>query len=64
MPQVTLKGFRCERCQHEWLPRTARKPTICPRCKSPYWDRKRERKRTDTPACHSKRVPPAGKEGK
>ena len=39
MPKVTIKGFRCTRCQHEWVPKTDRKPTICPKCKSPYWDR-------------------------
>jgi predicted Zn-ribbon and HTH transcriptional regulator len=42
--QMTVTGYRCARCQWEWLPRTARRPTICPRCKSPYWDRERERK--------------------
>ena len=39
----TIKGYQCERCGHEWFPRLERKPTMCPKCKSPYWDRKRER---------------------
>jgi hypothetical protein len=35
---VTLTGCRC-RCGHEWLPRSGEKPRVCPKCKSPYWDR-------------------------
>ncbi len=33
---------RCSRCGHKWLSRTA--PKSCARCKSKYWNRKRERK--------------------
>jgi predicted Zn-ribbon and HTH transcriptional regulator len=44
---VTLEGCRC-RCGHEWLPRVkGEKPRVCPKCKSPNWDRP---KRTDEPA--------------
>ena len=35
---VPLMGCRC-RCGHEWLPREAEKPRVCPKCKSPNWDR-------------------------
>ncbi len=36
---VLLRGCRC-RCGHEWLPRDADdKPRVCPKCKSPNWDR-------------------------
>jgi len=45
---VLLLGARC-RCGHEWLPRArgedgkVERPTVCPKCKSPRWDRpKRE----------------------
>jgi predicted Zn-ribbon and HTH transcriptional regulator len=40
---VLLTGCRC-RCGHEWLPRDPNdKPRVCPKCKSPNWDRpKRE----------------------
>jgi len=44
---VPLQGCRC-RCGHEWLPRDpAERPRVCPRCKSPNWDREKlfERKR-------------------
>ncbi len=38
--KITVNGFRCERCKHEWIPRTKIKedPIICPNCKSPYWN--------------------------
>ncbi len=41
---ITVMGYRCERCNHEWIPRgdSKREPTTCPSCKSPYWDRPRK----------------------
>ena len=38
---ITVMGFRCERCGHEWIPRgnPDQEPKVCPKCKSPYWDR-------------------------
>ena len=36
---ITVMGYRCERCNHEWIPRSESQPTICPKCKSPYWNR-------------------------
>ena len=44
MGEITLKGYICERCKHKWVPRDKQKPLVCPKCKSPYWDRKRRRK--------------------
>jgi predicted Zn-ribbon and HTH transcriptional regulator len=43
MPKVMLEGYKCERCGHTWIPRstTMGDPTICPRCKSPYWNKPR-----------------------
>ena len=38
---VQLLGCRC-RCGHEWLPRDHEKgerPSVCPKCKSPRWDK-------------------------
>jgi predicted Zn-ribbon and HTH transcriptional regulator len=35
---VKLEGCRC-RCGHEWLPRDNEKPRVCPKCKTPNWDR-------------------------
>jgi predicted Zn-ribbon and HTH transcriptional regulator len=43
MARVTLEGFRCERCGHEWVPRDkGQEPTVCPKCKSPYWNKPRK----------------------
>lgn len=36
---ITVMGHRCERCTHQWIPKGEREPTVCPRCKSPYWNR-------------------------
>lgn len=44
MAIVKLSGFKCERCRHEWLPRNHEdNPRVCPKCKSPYWDKPRKR---------------------
>jgi predicted Zn-ribbon and HTH transcriptional regulator len=46
MPKVklTIWGWRCERCGHEWIPREqgAAEPKVCPKCKSPYWNTPRK----------------------
>jgi Zn finger protein HypA/HybF involved in hydrogenase expression len=43
--KIILKGYRCERCKHEWIPRDPRKePIVCPKCKSPYWKIPKRRK--------------------
>ena len=41
---ITVMGYRCERCEHEWLPRgdSDQEPKVCPKCKSPYWNRPRK----------------------
>jgi len=40
---ITVMGFHCERCEHEWIPRGENddEPKVCPRCKTPYWNRPR-----------------------
>lgn len=35
---VQVKMCLCLRCDHKWRPR-GKEVRICPRCKSPYWDR-------------------------
>ena len=40
---LTVEGYRCERCRHEWIPREkGQEPTVCPKCKSPYWNKPRK----------------------
>ena len=42
---ITVMGYRCERCDHEWMPRgNGNAPRVCPKCKSPYWDTPRRAK--------------------
>jgi len=34
-------GLDCKRCGHKWLPRQ-KEIRICPKCKSPYWDKEKK----------------------
>ena len=36
---MEVPRFKCLRCNHEWMPRSEQKPTVCPKCNSPYWDK-------------------------
>lgn len=53
---VKLDGYSCERCEHEWVPRSKidELPTICPKCKSPYWNKPRrvDTTRSETEQAH------------
>jgi len=44
--KVSIEGYKCERCGHVWVPRLYGKkkqePVICPKCKSPYWNKPRQ----------------------
>jgi len=42
--EVRLPRFTCKRCNHTWLPRKNAIPTICPKCKSPYWSKDKIKK--------------------
>ena len=43
MGEIVLKGYQCERCAHKWVPRAEGDyPKVCPKCKSPYWDKPRK----------------------
>jgi hypothetical protein len=37
---ITVMGFRCDRCQHEWIPRGGvdEEPRVCPNCHSALWN--------------------------
>ena len=42
--KITVDGYKCERCSHEWIPRNKKEnPRVCPECKSPYWDKPRKK---------------------
>jgi len=38
---VIIGKNKCKRCGHKWAQRKLEKPRICPKCKSPYWDKER-----------------------
>lgn len=53
-------AFHCERCKHAWIPMgivalvsshpdipEVEKPRVCPKCKSPYWDKPRRNTSSD-----------------
>jgi predicted Zn-ribbon and HTH transcriptional regulator len=37
---ITVMGFRCDRCGHEWIPRGGldEEPRVCPKCHSAWWN--------------------------
>lgn len=46
--RITVFKYTCERCNHEWIPRDIdNEPRVCPRCKSPYWNRPRRERSLD-----------------
>jgi DNA-directed RNA polymerase subunit RPC12/RpoP len=43
--KISIDGYKCERCSHQWIPRKEENPIICPTCKSPYWDKPKKVKK-------------------
>ena len=51
-PHVKLEGYQCDRCGHRWSPPDGKgkwpnsndDPKQCPKCRSPYWDKPRQRR--------------------
>ena len=41
--KVEIPRLYCKRCRHSWHPRQL-EIRICPKCKSPYWDKERKHK--------------------
>ena len=47
MAYVLIEGYMCERCHYRWGSRTGtgmralNDPKVCPKCKTPYWNRPR-----------------------
>jgi len=40
--KIEIKQLTCTRCGYKWYPRSP-EVIICPKCKSPYWDKKKVR---------------------
>lgn len=37
---MTISVLECKRCGHEWpTKQKANRVKVCPKCKTPYWDR-------------------------
>jgi len=34
--------YKCLRCGHVWVARGDEEPRVCPKCKSPYWNKPRK----------------------
>ena len=41
---TTYYFSKCERCKHSWKRRSEAIPKVCPKCKSPYWNKARRKK--------------------
>ena len=46
---VSLNSLQCWRCSHRWVPRKA-EVRVCPRCHSPYWDKRKGETGVEAPA--------------
>lgn len=44
---ITVMGYRCERCKHEWIPRISpeEEPRVCPACHSQLWNQPEKKAR-------------------
>jgi len=42
--KIKIPKRKCERCGHKWLLKKPTEPRVCPKCKSPYWDKPRQAK--------------------
>ena len=40
--KILVDGWKCERCDYEWVPRRKAEPKVCARCSSPYWNQPRK----------------------
>lgn len=41
MIDIKIQYLKCNRCGHEWIPRSPNYPKVCAKCNSPYWNKKR-----------------------
>lgn len=63
---VWIIGHKCYRCEHKWTPREEEQPAVCPKCKSPYWNKpkKKTSKKKSTTKSSSKNKSTKKKNGK
>lgn len=46
--KIEINQLTCERCEYVWKQREERLPFVCPRCKSPYWNKPRRNNKNGT----------------
>ncbi len=44
--EIKVYECQCERCNHKWITRSEELPIVCPNCKSPYWNKPKQNKKT------------------
>jgi hypothetical protein len=56
---ITVMGFRCDRCAHEWIPRPGaiEEPRVCPLCHSALWNQPEKKPRLSYEDFRSKIAP-------
>jgi len=42
--KIKITKLECKRCGHKWVPKKE-EIRICPKCKSPYWDKEKNAKK-------------------
>lgn len=42
---IKLNMYRCVQCEHTWNKRKNTEPRMCPKCKSIWWDEKKDTQR-------------------
>jgi len=42
---VTRKVWKCDVCNHQWLSRDNKEPKRCAKCKTPYWNEGKKKKK-------------------
>lgn len=47
MAKIKIDAYKCERCDHVWVPRDEKEPKVCPKCKSPYWNSPKKKNKPD-----------------
>jgi predicted Zn-ribbon and HTH transcriptional regulator len=40
--KVVVEQRTCKRCGHVWIPSQVILPIVCPKCKSPYWNKEKK----------------------
>lgn len=40
--EIEIPKRKCERCEHSWFLKKQQEPIVCPKCKSPYWNKRKK----------------------